>query len=85
MGFVRGRGRELSAQKMHLSWCQNGLFCPKTILAQLNFPDAVIVNILLVVIQERGKISLLCSSILLIIPAAKPGPHSTKEHCTNHR
>jgi len=59
-------------------------FWPKTILTQSNIPAAVSTNILRVVNQEKEvEFSLLCNSISLVILAAKPGPHCTKEHCTN--
>jgi len=61
-------------------------FKPMTILTKANIPDAVSVGILMVVNQVKEiMISVLCNSILLIIPAAKPEPHSTKEHCTSRR
>ena len=57
-----------------------------TILTQAYIPYAVRVSILMVANQVKVmKISALCNSILLIIPAAKPGPHSTKEHYTSRR
>ena len=35
--------------------------------------------------RDQGESTVLALIFFSIIPAAKPGPYGTKEHCTSHR
>ena len=57
-----------------------------TIPARSNIPYANNKNVVVVLTKrDQGESTVLAILFFSIIPAAKPGPYSTKEHCTSRR